>query len=68
MLIVGAIFLAIQRIQNNVITPILMEKQLGVNSLLILVAALLGAVIMGFWGIILSVPLAVIVGLFIDEE
>ncbi len=45
-----------------------MEKQLGVNSLLILVAALLGAVIMGFWGIILSVPLAVIVGLFIDEE
>lgn len=68
MLIVGAIFLAIQWIQNNVITPILMEKQLGVNSLLILVAALLGAVIMGFWGIILSVPLAVIVGLFIDEE
>ncbi len=68
MLIVGVIFLVIQWIQNNIITPILMEKQLGVNSLLILVAALLGAVIMGFWGIILSVPLAVIVGLFIDEE
>lgn len=68
MLIVGIIFIAIQWIQNNVITPILMEKQLGVNSLLILIAALLGAVIMGFWGIILSVPLAVIIGLFIDEK
>lgn len=45
-----------------------MEKQLGTNSILIIVSALLGAVIMGFWGVILSVPLAVIIGLFLDEE
>lgn len=68
MLIAGVIFLAIQWVQNNIITPILMEKQLGTNSILIIVSALLGAVIMGFWGVILSVPLAVIIGLFLDEE
>jgi predicted PurR-regulated permease PerM len=45
-----------------------MEKQLGVNSVLILVCALLGAVILGFWWIVLSVPLAVILGLFIDDS
>jgi predicted PurR-regulated permease PerM len=39
-----------------------------VNSVLILVCALLGAVILGFWGIVLSVPLAVILGLFIDDK
>lgn len=68
MIIVGIVFVAIEWIENNVIVPLLMKKQLGVNSVLILVSALIGAVIMGFWGIVLSVPLAVLVGLFIDEE
>lgn len=68
MIIVGIVYVVIQWIQNNIITPLLMEKQLGVNPILILISALLGAVIMGFWGIVLSVPLAVIVGLFIDEK
>lgn len=68
MLIAGGVFFLVQWLQNNVVTPFLMEKQLGVNSVLILVSALLGATVMGFWGIVLSVPLAVIVWLFIDEE
>ena len=68
MIIAGAVFFAIQWVQNNVITPLLMEKQLGVNSALLIVSALFWATIMGFWGIILSVPLAVIVGLFLDEK
>lgn len=68
MLIAGGIFLLIQRAQNNIITPVLMEKQLWVNSILIVICALLGAVIMGFRGIILSVPFAVIIWLFLDEE
>ena len=68
MIIAGAVFFAIQWVQNNVITPLLMEKQLGVNSALLIVSALFWATIMGFWGIILSVPLAVIVWLFLDEK
>ena len=68
MILVGFIFLIIQWIENYVIVPVLMWKQLGVNSILILVCALLGAVIMGFWWIVLSVPLAVILGLFIDDK
>ena len=68
MIIAGAVFFVIQWVQNNVITPLLMEKQLGVNSALLIVSALFWATIMGFWGIILSVPLAVIVGLFLDEK
>ena len=68
MIIAGAVFFAIQWVQNNVITPLLMEKQLGVNSALLIVSALFWATIMGFWGIILSVPLAVIIWLFLDEK
>lgn len=49
MLIVSAVYLLIQWIQNNIIVPLLMEKQLGVNSVLVLVSAMLGATVMGFW-------------------
>lgn len=68
MLIVGGVYLFLQWVQNNVIVPLLMEKQLGVNSVLVLLSALLGATVMGFRGIVLSVPLAVIVSLWIDEN
>ena len=68
MILVWLIFLLIQWIENYIIVPVLMWKQLWVNSVLILVCALLGAVILGFWGIVLSVPLAVILGLFIDDK
>ena len=68
MILVWLIFLLIQRVENYIIVPVLMWKQLWVNSVLILVCALLGAVILGFWGIVLSVPLAVILGLFIDDK
>ncbi|MBQ9554447.1 AI-2E family transporter [bacterium] len=68
MMLVGCVFLLIQWIENYVIVPILMGKQLGVNSILIFVCALLGAVILGFWGIVLSVPLAVILAIFIDDK
>lgn len=68
MLIVSGIYLFIQRIQNNIIVPFLMGKQLWVNSVLVLISAMLGATVMGFRGIVLSVPLAVIIGLFIDED
>ena len=66
--IIWTLFVVIQWIQENVITPILMWKQLGVNSLLILICALLWAIVMWFWWIVLSVPLAVVIGLFIDDE
>jgi predicted PurR-regulated permease PerM len=68
MILVWVLFVLIQWVQENVFTPIVMWKQLWVNSVLILVCALLWAVILWFWWIVLSVPLAVILGLFIDDR
>jgi predicted PurR-regulated permease PerM len=68
MFIVWCIFLLIQRVENYVIVPVLMWKQLWVNSILILVSTLLWAVILWFRGIVLSVPFAVILSLFLDEK
>ena len=68
MILVWFIFLVIQLLENYIIVPVLMGKQLWVNSVLILICALLWAVILGFWWVVLSVPLAVILGLFIDDK
>lgn len=68
MILVWVLFILIQWIQENIISPVLMWKQLGVNSVLILISALLWAVILGFWWFVLSVPLAVVIGLFIDGK
>jgi predicted PurR-regulated permease PerM len=68
MILVWVLFVLIQWVQENVFTPIVMWKQLWVNSVLILVCALLWAVILWFWWVVLSVPLAVILGLFIDDR
>jgi predicted PurR-regulated permease PerM len=68
MILVWFVFLIIQLVENYIIVPVLMWKQLWVNSVLILVCALLGAIILWFWWVVLSVPLAVILGLFIDDK
>lgn len=46
MLIVAGVYMLIQWIQNNIVAPVLMERELGVNPVLLLVSALIGAVIM----------------------
>lgn len=58
-------------VQENVLTPVLMKKTLGISPVLILISMMLGWVIMWFMGVLLSVPIAVILVIFfwhIDVE
>jgi predicted PurR-regulated permease PerM len=50
----------IQQAEEKLFVPVLMSKTLGVSPLLVFVCMLLGATIMGVYGIILAVPIAVI--------
>jgi predicted PurR-regulated permease PerM len=50
----------IQQCEEKFFVPVLMSKTLGVNPLLVFVCMLLGATIMGVYGIVLAVPIAVI--------
>jgi len=66
-LIVIGVVAIIQWFENNVLIPVLMNKTLGVNPVVIFISMIIGALILWFVGILLAVPLAVIITLIIEK-
>jgi predicted PurR-regulated permease PerM len=62
----GAYILYVQ-IENYVITPRIMRKSLAIPGLVTIIAALLGASLLGLVGGLLAVPIAAAVLLILDE-
>ena len=60
-LIAVVIYVLFQQFEQNVIVPTIMSKVVGSNPLVILVAALIGAELLGFWGIVLAIPIVAVV-------
>jgi predicted PurR-regulated permease PerM len=56
--VVTVIYFVVMQLENYVIYPKVMNKILGVPPIIILIAVIVGAKVAGFWGILLSVPLA----------
>ncbi|MGB0757266.1 MAG: AI-2E family transporter [Patescibacteria group bacterium] len=61
------IYLAVQQLENNIITPKLMSKVVGLSPLVVIVAILVGAKIAGVLGALLAVPTALIIQTFIKH-
>lgn len=66
-IIVLAIVLVIQWLENNVLIPVLMNKTLGVNPVVIFISMIIGWLIMGVLGILLAVPIAVIITMVLEK-
>lgn len=66
--IVTLLYFVIQRLENNVLIPLLMNKSLGVSPLLIFLCVLIGGSVLGFIGILLAVPLAVLITMIIKKD
>jgi len=54
-------FTLIQQIENNILTPFLSKKFIGLSPSLVLIALTIGGTLFGFLGAVLAVPLAGIV-------
>ena len=55
--IVVIAFMIIQQIENNILTPILSKKLIGISPSLVLISLAIGGVLGGMWGAILGIPL-----------
>ena len=62
----GAYIVYVQ-IENYVITPKIMRKSLAIPGLVTIIAALLGASLLGLIGGLLAVPIAAAILLILDE-
>jgi len=58
----------IQRMENNVLIPIVMNKTLGINPITIFISMLLWGLIMWFVWVLLAVPIAVIITMFAEKN
>ena len=64
---VWALFVIVQQVEGWIV-PIIMNKALWVSPLLIVISMLFGMKIMGFVGVILAIPFAVIVSLMFEDQ
>jgi len=61
------VFILIQQIEENILTPVLTKKFIGLSPVLVLMFLAIGGVLWGFLGAILAVPLAGILFEFLKD-
>jgi len=66
-IIVLVMFLIIHQIEANVLVPNIMRRAVGLNPLTTIIAVLVGAKLAGIVGVLLAVPVATIISLFITD-
>jgi predicted PurR-regulated permease PerM len=64
---VAAFFFAQQQVENHVLVPKVMERQVGINAAGVIVALLIGGTLLGIVGAILAVPTVAILQVIIEE-
>jgi predicted PurR-regulated permease PerM len=55
---VTGFYIILQQLENHVLVPLVNKKLVGVPPLMVILSLLIGASLLGFWGLILAVPLA----------
>lgn len=67
LLVTMFMYYVVQRLENNVLVPMIMSQTLGVSPLLIFVTMILMGILLGILWIIIAVPVAVIVQMIYTE-
>jgi len=61
------LYLILHQFENYLIAPLIVKKIIGISSLVVILAVLIGAELAGVWGVILAVPAAVVLFEIIDD-
>lgn len=66
-LLVLCLYLIIQQIENNILVPKVMQKAVGLNPIISIIALLIGAKVAGVVGVILAIPVATALSVIVKE-
>jgi predicted PurR-regulated permease PerM len=61
-------YVVIQQLESSFLTPYVMNKTVWISPLLILICLIVGGIVMGFVGVVLAVPIAVIISMVYWED
>ena len=59
--IVVAVALGVQGLDNSLVSPKIMSDAVNVDPLLIMFGVIVGATVLGFWGVLLAIPIIVVI-------
>jgi predicted PurR-regulated permease PerM len=66
-LLVLVFYILIQQLENHVMVPQIMKKAVGLNPIVVILVLLIGAKIGGTMGAILSIPVATVINVFLQD-
>jgi len=66
-LLVVILYIVIQQLENQIIVPKVMQKSVGLNPIVVIIVMLIGAKVAGILGVILAVPTATIIKIFLSD-
>ena len=66
-ILVGVLYLLIQQIEGNLIVPQIMKRAVGLNPVLVILALLIGAKLGGLLGLLIAIPAAAAISVFIKD-
>ncbi len=64
---VGIFFIVMVQIESHVLSPLIVNKVVGIPSVIVIIALVAGGAIAGFWGVLLAVPVAATIMEFVSD-
>lgn len=61
------LYIIVQQAESNVIVPVVLRKALGLSSLVVILALLIGAKLGGIFGMLISVPVATVLAELLED-
>ncbi len=61
------IYIVVQQLENSILVPRIMGKAVGLNPFVVIVAILIGGKLYGILGILLSVPMAAVISVVVED-
>jgi predicted PurR-regulated permease PerM len=65
---VAAYFLVYQQVENHAVQPVVMRRTTNLNPLIVLVAVLLGAELLGVLGALIAIPVAGMIQILVQDQ
>ncbi len=66
-LAVAALYVIIQQFENHLIYPVVVKKIIGVPSILVIIAMIIGGTLGGLWGLVLAIPIMAVLVEFLND-
>lgn len=60
-LVVGLAYLIVHQFETFLFTPLIIQRVVGLTPLIVILSVLIGFELGGFWGMVLSIPVAVFI-------